>query len=200
MRAYFKLRRKLRYDERNWLRVVQIDAFSSILDRATDSNVLEISPGWNSCWREKPHNSYIAVEYPEFDICRDVLPQRFNIVIADQVLEHVQRPIEAAKHIFAMTAPGGIALVATPFLFRVHGRPNDFNRWTTAGLKQLLIEGGFEEQNIETSSWGNKACARAHIGGPVRDYGFKRDLSNDPEYPLMVWAFARNNAATAPEN
>ena len=82
-------------------------------------------------------------------------------------------------------------MVATPFLFRVHGRPHDYTRWTADGLKQLMVEGGFEAQAVETHSWGNKACARAHIGGIVRDYGFKRDLSNDPEYPLMVWAFAR---------
>ncbi|RWK27414.1 MAG: SAM-dependent methyltransferase, partial [Mesorhizobium sp.] len=42
--------------------------------------------------------------------------------------------------------------------------------------------------------WGNKACARAHIGGPVRAYGLWRDLSNDEEYPLMVWAFAKKRS------
>jgi hypothetical protein len=82
-------------------------------------------------------------------------------------------------------------MVATPFLFRVHARPHDYNRWTAAGLKQVLVEGGFPQANIEVFSWGNKACAKAHIGGPVRAYGLWRDLSNDEEYPLMVWAFAR---------
>ncbi|TIU13610.1 MAG: SAM-dependent methyltransferase, partial [Mesorhizobium sp.] len=33
----------------------------------------------------------------------------------------------------------------------------------------------------------------AHIGGPVRDYGLWRDLSNDEEYPLMVWTFSKRS-------
>lgn len=93
------------------------------------------------------------------------------------------------KNIHAMTRPGGWAMVATPFLFRVHARPHD--RWTPAGLKQVMVEGGFPESEIEVFGWGNKACAKAHIGGPVRAFGLWRDLSNDEEYPLMVWAFAR---------
>ncbi|MBZ9857283.1 hypothetical protein LB566_26150 [Mesorhizobium sp. CA13] len=97
----------------------------------------------------------------------------------------------AAANIHAMTKPGGWAMVATPFLFRVHARPHDYNRWTPAGLRQLMIEGGFAEDDVQAFGWGNKACAKAHIGGPVRAYGLWRDLSNDEEYPLMVWAFAK---------
>lgn len=134
---------------------------------------------------------YHSAEYPEFDICTDRLDDQFQIVIADQVLEHVRRPIEATRNIFAMTAPGGWAMVATPFLFRVHARPDDYRRWTPAGLKQLLVEGGFPAERVKVFAWGNRACARAHIGGSVRDYGFWRDMSNDEEYPILVWAFAQ---------
>ena len=137
---------------------------------------------------------YESVEYPVFDICRDVLPRHFDIVIADQVLEHVQKPAEAAANIRKMLRSGGHALIATPFLFRVHGRPNDFTRWTEDGLRQLLLGAGFDNAEIKTASWGNKKCARAHIGGDIKAYGKFRDLTNDPEYPLQVWAFARNKA------
>jgi SAM-dependent methyltransferase len=186
------LRRQTGWDERNWLRLRQIEAFEAYLDtggRSQDA-VLEISPGWNSYWKTRCSN-YRAVNFPDFDICRDRLPETFRTVIADQVLEHVPRPADAVRNIYAMVADGGSAMVATPFLFRVHARPYDFNRWTPAGLRQLLVDGGFAGSDIETHSWGNKACARAHIGGSVRDVGWGRDLSNDDEYPVMVWAFAR---------
>lgn len=190
-RAGYSLRRIPGYDKRNWLRIRQIEAFENFLKDGgkSESPVLEISPGWNTYWKFRC-TSYSSVDFPEFDICKDQLSQVFPTVIADQVLEHVQRPIEACRNIFAMVAPGGWALIATPFLFRVHARPHDYNRWTAAGLKQLLVEGGFAASSIDAFSWGNKACARAHIGGPVRDYGFFRPMQNDEEYPMMVWAFA----------
>jgi len=189
------LRNYAGWDQRNWLRVRQIEAFEAFLDgdgRSKDS-VLEISPGWNSHWKDRCSN-YRSADFPEFDICKDRLPETFRTVIADQVLEHVRRPVPAVQNIHAMVANGGSAMVATPFLFRIHGRPHDFNRWTPAGLRQLLVDGGFDDSKIDTYSWGNKACARAHIGGPVRDLGWGRDLSNDDEYPLMVWAFAKKSA------
>lgn len=183
------------YDKRNWLRIRQIESFISLLieNGRTASPVLEISPGWNTYWKTMC-SDYTSVDYPEFDICRDRLDRQFPTVIADQVLEHVPRPVEASRNIFAMTAPGGWAMVATPFLFRVHARPHDYNRWTKDGLRQLLVEGGFEAEHVQAFAWGNRACARAHVGGPVHDYGFWRDMRNDEECPLMVWAFAQRPA------
>jgi SAM-dependent methyltransferase len=180
------------YDQRNWLRIRQIEAFEQFFQSQDPlGDVLEISPGWNGMWGKLPARSYRTVDYPDFDICTDALSEQFDLVLADQVLEHVARPVDAARNVYAMVKPGGFAAIATPFLFRVHARPHDYNRWTAAGLEQLLIQGGFSEERITSDAWGNKACIRAHIGGPVRAYGFKRDLSNDPEYPIMCWAFAQ---------
>jgi SAM-dependent methyltransferase len=182
------------YSDVNWLRVRQIERWREFLaQQAPLGDVLEISPGWNQMWRQMPSQSYQAVDYPAFDICRERLDRQFHIVIGDQVLEHVAAPRLAVANMRAMLRPGGYALIAAPFLFRVHARPHDYYRWTEMGLKALCLEGGFADSEITVESWGNKACVRAHLGGPVRDYGFGRDLSNDPEYPIMVWAFARRS-------
>ena len=181
---------KLKWNPRNWLRIKQIEAFEQFLAERPDAKVFEVSPGWNRYWKDRT-SKYNSLDYPEFDICKESTRERYDIVIADQVLEHVQAPQEAVKNIYKMISPGGYAIVATPFLFRVHARPHDYQCWTEAGMRELLKEGGFKNEDIQTYSWGNKSCARAHIGGPVRDYGWYRNLKNDPEYPLMVWAFAR---------
>jgi hypothetical protein len=179
------------YSDTNWLRVRQIERWQAFLrEQAPLGDVLEISPGWNEMWRRLPSRSYTAVDYPEFDISRDRLDREFHIVIADQVLEHVGDARSAVANIRAMLRPGGHALLAAPFLFRVHARPNDFCRWTDAGLRRLCFDAGFADEAVTVESWGNKSCAKAHIGGPVRDYGFGRAMKNDPEYPMMVWAFA----------
>jgi SAM-dependent methyltransferase len=190
-RAWVQLRRATGYDHTNWLRIRQIESIEKFFSEHAPGNILEISPGWNGYWRKLNPGGYRSVDFPDFDITREVLPESFDYIIADQVLEHVPQPRNALVHIHSMLNEGGHAIVSTPFLFRVHARPHDYYRWTAAGLRLLLTESGFAEDGIETHSWGNKACARAHIGGRVRDFGYGKDLTNDEEYPLMVWAFAR---------
>jgi SAM-dependent methyltransferase len=186
------IRSRLGYDERNWLRIRQIRSWQEFfVAHQPLADILEISPGQNEMWKRVASRSYTAVDYPTFDICEEVLPRRFQIVIADQVLEHVPEPIKAVQNMRRMLEPGGCALIATPFLFRVHARPHDYYRWTEAGLRKLCLDGGFQDGSIQTDAWGNAKCVRAHTGGPVRAFGFGRDLSNDPEYPVMVWAFAQ---------
>ena len=188
-----RTRHCLGWDTRNWLRIAQIESWSRFLAvRSGDDDVLEVSPDWNRLWSRFPHRSYSTMEYPAHDIVRDRLDRDFDIVIADQVIEHVSDPISAVANMKAMLRPDGHLLVATPFLFRVHGRPNDFYRWTEAGMRELLRAAGFAPSRIDAQSWGNRACARAHLGGKVRDFGFGRPMHNEPEYPVMVWAFARN--------
>jgi len=182
-----------KWDTRNWLRIRQIECWESHLSIVQPNSVLEISPGSWSSW--KRFNNYTAVSFPDFNICSDALSEQFDVVIADQVLEHVEFPSEAISNMRLMTRPGGWVMIATPFLFRVHGRPNDYCRWTSHGLRTLLVAAGFAEDQIWVDSWGNAICARAHTRGQVKAYGFWRPMHNDPEYPMMVWAFARNSPA-----
>lgn len=189
-RAIKNALRPLGWDDRNWLRVRQIEEFDKFLgDQPEGFTMLEVSPARDSLWR-KYSKTYQEVHYPDFNVCTDRLEARFDIVLADQVLEHVDDPISALENMRSMLNPGGHVVIATPFLFRVHNRPDDLYRWTESGLRAALIKAGFSSERIATGSWGNKACARAHIGGTVRDAGWFPDLSNDPEYPIMVWAFA----------
>ena len=78
-------KRLLRYDSRNWLRIRQIEAFTTFLEAANrkSRDVIEISPGWNRYWRALCPN-YRSVDFPEFDICRDRTEEQYSIVIADR--------------------------------------------------------------------------------------------------------------------
>jgi SAM-dependent methyltransferase len=191
IRGLNRIKRFLGWDQRNWLRIAQIESWVGFLADLRPSDLLEISPGWNSMWSRVPNTRYTSVHYPQFDISEDLLDRTFDVIVADQVLEHVASPVAAVANIRQMLCPGGWAMIATPFLFRVHARPHDYYRWTEAGLRRLLLDGGFEEGAIRCFSWGNRECARAHIGGEVKPFGFGRPLHNDPEYPMMVWAFAQ---------
>jgi SAM-dependent methyltransferase len=189
-----QLRRSLEaigYDTTDWIRVTMYrHCFEFIRDLGPDRlDTLEISAGpqWR---REFRFRSYTATEYPDFDICSEPLPQQFDLIIADQVFEHLRWPYRAGRNILTMLNPGGNLVITVPFLVRVHRSPIDCSRWTEEGLSYLLQECGFPESGIRTASWGNRACLVANLRG-WRKRGFFGSLVNEPDFPVMVWAFAQ---------
>src|SRR2546427_4023809 len=61
-----------------------------------------------------------------------------TIVAADS-LEHVANPFHAVAEMHRVVAPGGMVIVATPFIFPIHHQP-DFTRFTPEGMAHLLSE------------------------------------------------------------
>jgi SAM-dependent methyltransferase len=154
-------------------------------------DALEIS---GNRWAKSNFKSYISANFPGYDVCEKVLPGSFDIIIAEQVFEHVFWPHRAARNVYAMLRPGGYFLVTTPFLQKIHSYPTDCSRWTETGMKYLLADSGFDLDDIQTWSWGNRAAARANL---KHSYKFPvyipwlSSLKNEPNFPVQVWALAR---------
>lgn len=109
-----------------------------------------------------PHRSYLTsaksvcntdVEmYPTIDQIADAesLPfpdNTYDAVVAIEVFEHVRSPWKATSEMLRVLKPGGIGIVSMPFLFRIHGDPNDFTRLTAEGLRALF--GDFSQAKIQ---------------------------------------------------
>lgn len=139
-----------------------------------------------------------TADYPEFDVCKDVLDRQFDIVIADQVWEHLLYPYRATRNVLAMLRPGGHFLVTTPFLIRVHAVPHDCTRWTETGMRYFLTECGFEEASIVTGSWGNRSAVKANLNRWARA-GWRNTRLNEPDFPIVVWALARKPLLSTPK-
>jgi hypothetical protein len=150
-------------------------------------DTLEISAGWK--WRNVPWGSYSEMNWPEHDICKDVLDRRFDVIIADNVWEHLLYPYRAARHVLEMLKPGGMFINVTPFLIKHHPIPIDCTRWTKLGMEHFLIDAGFDPDRIETGSWGNAGAVKENFYRWSRT-GWRRRLPNDPDFPVTVWAFA----------
>jgi SAM-dependent methyltransferase len=178
------------FETADWVRVVMYRRCFEFIRTLKPENldVLEISggPQWRRAFQFR---SYVETQYPDFDICSQTLDRQFDLIIADQVFEHLPWPNRAGRNVFQMLRSGGTFVIATPFLVRVHKVPIDCSRWTEQGLSYLLQECGFLEENIKTDSWGNRACLKANLK-KWRSYGWFRSLQNEPNYPVMVWAFA----------
>ena len=158
----------------------------------TGIDVFEISgDGWND--QRFGFRTYRNAYYPEHDICNAPVGSEIcDLVILEQVLEHVRFPDRALRHSLQMLRPGGWVLVTTPFLLRFHPQPLDLYRWTADGLKVLLEEAGF--QDVVTDSWGNRDCLFADMT-PGPDWTYfdpeRHSLANEPQFPIVVWGYAR---------
>jgi SAM-dependent methyltransferase len=179
--------------KQRWCRVVMNqDTYRLINQLAPHNlNVLEIS---GHAWKNRPgikFKSYQAVNYPAFDICKDTFDEPFDLIIAEQVFEHLLTPYQAAKNVFSMLKPGGHFLITLPFFIKLHPCPTDCTRWSEMGLKYFLSECGFDLQQIYTASWGNSACVTANFY-KWEDYNPQlHSLKNEKNFPLVVWALAK---------
>lgn len=76
------------------------------------------------------------------DVVVDLETDRLDGVFAHiecmSVLEHVRRPWLLCANVEAMMAPGGSIFITVPFVWRVHGYPDDYWRMTISGVKSLF--------------------------------------------------------------
>jgi len=185
-----KAAQRVGYDKTHITRVIAYRAIDAFLDGIGSSNLdaLEISAGWK--WRTRDWGSFTEMNWPEFDICDAPLARQFDVVIADNVWEHLKYPARAARHVRAMLKPGGVFINITPFLIRHHPIPLDCTRWTETGMVHFLEEAGFDADRITTGSWGNEGAVKANFRRWARA-GWERTFRNDPDFPITVWAIAR---------
>lgn len=178
------------YDYGHWTRTVMYPhCFELIRELGPEQlGVLEISAG--DKFQKLGFGNYTEANYPGFDICKNKLDKQFDLIIADQVWEHLLWPYRATKNVYDMLKPGGYFLVTTPFLIRRHDIPNDCTRWTEQGMKYFLAECGFPMESIKTWSWGNRACVKANFKRWARR-GWFGSLKNEPDFPIVVWALAQ---------
>src|SRR3989442_1659828 len=145
-----QIRRALGGRDVLWSRVVMNDCVERYVNTLNigPMDALEIS---GDQWKTVPFRSYQSVSFQEYDVCQKPLAmEKWDIIFLEQVLEHVRAPRAAVQHVWRMLRPGGILVVTTPFLIRVHDYPIDCSRWTEVGMKYLLAEAGFAPPPIRT--------------------------------------------------
>ncbi len=92
----------------------------------------------------------------------------FATILCPHVLEHVAQPWVAAANITALLAPGGTLLVQVPWVQAYHPFPEDYWRFSFAGIRALFA--GLEIADQFYCGAGSDVIYRIlHNGAPARD-------------------------------
>ena len=92
-------------------------------------------------------------KYLDIDLQKRIeLETKYDYIVIFNVLEHLLDPNFALKNLSSICKKNGKIIGSTPFIFRVHGAPKDYSRYTKDHLIQLLKSNNFE--NIEIIELG----------------------------------------------
>jgi len=88
---------------------------------------------------------------PDFCCNADSVPVKdcsFDIVLMCEIIEHLEKPIDAIIESRRILKQKGKLILSIPFLYAIHGDPNDYQRWTPSKIKMELQKNGFDNINI----------------------------------------------------
>ena len=114
----------------------------------------------------------------------------FDLVLCTQVLEHCDDPAQAVRELRRVTAPGGRVLASTHGTQVYHPSPQDYWRWTHAGLTRLFEEQA-DWQSVEVSPGAGTATTLAMLLGTYVEIALRRTPLAKPP----VWLLNRLGAA-----
>ena len=96
---------------------------------------------------------YSNKEYLNIDLQKEInLKKKYDYIVIFNVLEHLLNPNLAIRNLSTICKKGGKIIGSTPFLFRIHGAPKDYSRFTKDHLIELLKSNNF--RNIEIIELG----------------------------------------------
>jgi SAM-dependent methyltransferase len=85
----------------------------------------------------------LAEHHINFD-SKTTLPDNYcDIILSNQVLEHVDSPSGYLQEAFRILKPGGKIILTTHGYWYYHPTPNDYWRWTSAGLRKTVEKESF---------------------------------------------------------
>jgi len=140
----------------------------------------------------------VKANFPEYNVLS--LPfcnNKFDWVVSDQVLEHVEGdPQTAIDETLRVVKPGGIVVHTTVFIYPIHSGPGDFWRFTPDALALLCRD---FTKILEVGGWGNPFVWLLTHGvlrnKPVPETRW-HPLNilaryNYPNWPIVTWIVAQ---------
>jgi SAM-dependent methyltransferase len=123
-----------------------------------EARILDVGAGRGDFADLFEGRQYLALDvypYPEVDIVCDLTqvnpfrPGSFDAILLLNVMEHVYDTRALLNSLAGMLKPGGVILVAIPFLVKIHQAPIDFVRYTHYALERQAQDAGLQVDLLE---------------------------------------------------
>lgn len=92
--------------------------------------------------------SYVVTNITgDYDDYVDIMDMKYadnsiDSFVCVNVFEHIPDPQKAIQEIYRCLKPGGRIFLVVPFMYPLHGLPNDFYRFSSSSLSNMLV--GFD--------------------------------------------------------
>jgi len=105
----------------------------------------KLSLPYSGCDLEAGDNVDTVVDITaEYESVQKALPLKYQSVFCISVMEHIPNIFQAAKNITKILQPQGVLFISVPFVFRFHGYPGDYWRFTPESIRYLFPELDFD--------------------------------------------------------
>jgi SAM-dependent methyltransferase len=75
----------------------------------------------------------------------------FDLVLSQETIEHVADPFQAVREMVRVLRPQGKIYLQVPFVIGYHPGPEDYWRFTRAGISELLRQAGIRQATVGIS-------------------------------------------------
>lgn len=170
LRRWIALNRK--YGGNTTLRMLEYEVLAS---EKLEGKVLDVGGGDNALY--KSHLSgdidYVSVNIdPNIAPTHliepgDPLPLKDNSMdccVSMNTLEHVYDPKFLIAEMHRVLKPGGKMVITIPWMFGIHGHPDDFSRRTPSWWRIALEELGFSSAKLTPLIWGRNSVGVSITG------------------------------------
>ena len=93
-------------------------------------------------WPASVHDSPYIDVFCDLNVEIGLGDETVDTALCTDVLEHIYRPARLWQEIARVLKPGGVAIVATPFLYWIHEAPHDYHRYTSFALERYATDAG----------------------------------------------------------
>jgi SAM-dependent methyltransferase len=119
----------------------------------------------------------------------------FALVISQEMVEHVADPFQAVREMARVLRPGGTLYLQAPFVIGYHPGPEDYWRFSRAGLRRLIEQAGLECSRVQTAVGAGTGMYRIAVeflaGIPARiwpgSYLPAKAAASVVLYPFVWW-------------
>lgn len=145
-------------------------------------SILNVGSGYRGTYSEL----FLQKDYETLDILQEAKPtyvmnilqeipnKEYDLVIAFNVMEHIQEPKIFLKNIKKLLKEDGIFIMSIPFIYSIHSK-GDYYRYAEDGLKYLV---GKYFKNFKIIPFGNPFLSFLRGIAPIKYIGIPFNLTS----------------------